>query len=292
MQTSLLAAQLAALCTGLSLVVPAAAPMASLTESAAEPSSQPAAVNCAELGVALTGKSVLVPAGIYRPFFRDAAARSAGRAPQAPVKVAAFRLDATAVTRGEYLRFVCQHSAWRKSMVKALFAEAGYLAGWSNDLDAGTQGLEQPVTHVSWFAARAFCAARNARLPTLAEWERAGGPGEAGAADVHDNLSSEPANPFRFAMGRPAADLQHSGLTFPGIWEWTADFNSVATGNSGSGGRSGLFCGDGFRSNDARDYAAFLRYSFRSSLRGNYTLKNLGFRCVEDIAQDKEEIAP
>jgi formylglycine-generating enzyme required for sulfatase activity len=266
--------------------------MAPLTESAGEPSSQPATVNCAELGDALTGQSVLVPAGIYRPFFRDDAERSAGRAPQPPVRVAPFRLDATAVTRGEYLRFVCQHPAWRKSMVKALFAEAGYLAGWPNDLDPGTQGLEQPVTYVSWFAARAFCAARNARLPTLAEWERAGGPGDgdedAGAADARGSLTSEPANPFRFAMGRPAADLQHTGLTFPGIWEWTADFNSVATGNSGSGGRSSLFCGDGFRSNDARDYAAFLRYSFRSSLRGNYTLKNLGFRCVEDIAPVKD----
>ena len=283
MQTRLLAAQLVLLCSGLPLVVSAATPIAPLSESAAEPSSQPTTVNCAELGHIRTGKPVLVPAGIYRPFFRNAAERSADRAPQPPVKVAAFRLDATAVTRGEYLRFVCQHPAWRKSMAKALFAEAGYLATWSNDLDAGAQRLDQPVTHISWFAARAFCAARNARLPTLAEWERAGGSADA-VANARGNPTSEPVNHFRFAMGRPAADLQHSGLTFPGIWEWTADFNSVATGNSGSGGRSSLFCGDGFRSNDARDYAAFLRYSFRSSLRGDYTLKNLGFRCAEDLA--------
>src|SRR5688572_12244865 len=106
MQIRLLAAQLAILCTGPSLVVSAATPIPPLTESAPEPSSQSATVNCAELGAAPTGKSVLVPAGIYRPFFRNDAEGSADRAPQPPVKVAAFRLDATAVTRGEYLRFV------------------------------------------------------------------------------------------------------------------------------------------------------------------------------------------
>jgi formylglycine-generating enzyme required for sulfatase activity len=280
MQIRLFAVQLAISCAGLPAVVAVATPMTTPTESAAEPSSQLEAVNCNDVGSPLTGKSVLVPAGLYRPFFKSDAERSASAAAAPPVKVAAFRLDSTAVTRGEYLRFVCQQPPWRKSRVKALFAEESYLSGWSNDLDTGAQALDQPVTHVSWFAARAFCAARGARLPTLAEWERAGGTVD--AEDRRGNPAVEPGNPFRFAMGRPAADLQHSGLIFPGVWEWTADFNSVATG---SGGRSSLFCGDGFRSNDARNYAAFLRYSFRSSLRGNYTLKNLGFRCAEDIVQ-------
>ena len=31
---------------------------------------------------------------------------------------------------------------------------------------------------------------------------------------------------------------------------------------------------------DPSNYAGFLRYSFRASLRANFALKNLGFRCV------------
>jgi len=276
MQIRWLAVQLALWCAGLPQVVPAATPTTLLTQATVL-----GATDCAAVGSALTTKTVLVPAGKYRPFFKNSLDGNDGKQALAPqIEVPAFRLDAAAVTRGEYLRFVCQHPAWRRSNVKAIFAEETYLTGWSNDLDLGTQPQDQPVTHVSWFAARAFCAARNARLPTLAEWERAGGDAGAVAAAQRDETSAA-GNPFRFAMGRPATDLRHSGLTFAGVWEWTADFNSVAAGNAGGSGS--LFCGDGFRSNDARDYAAFLRYSFRSSLRGNYSLKNLGFRCAEDV---------
>lgn len=235
-------------------------------------------LSCEQLDNATTD-TVSVPAGLYRPFFKsDSQIKGAAKQVPPPITVAAFRMDAHAVTRREFLRFVCKHREWRRSTVKSVFAEDGYLTDWSSDLDPGVTALEQPVTHVSWFAARAFCTARNARLPTTAEWERAGGGSDAVSKAQRGEMSAATGNPFRFAMGQPAADLRASALAFSGVWEWTADFNSVAAG----GGRSSLFCGDGFRSNDARDYAAFLRYSLRSSLRGSYTLKNLGFRCVEE----------
>jgi formylglycine-generating enzyme len=284
MQTLLFAVRLALLCAGLPQVVPAAA---AATVPLGQPDTSAAtaldSLDCTTLGSPAHNKTVLVPAGIYRPFFKSAVGE-ASKSPPQPVKVAAFRLDAAAVTRGEFLRFVCQHPEWRKSQVKQLFAEESYLGNWAGDLDAGSEPLDQPVTQVSWFAARAFCAARNARLPTLAEWERAAGGSDAIAAAQAGDPTNGGRNPFQFAMGRPAADLQGSGLAFGRVWEWTSDFNSVAAGNS-RGGRSSLFCGDGFRSNNAGDYAAFLRYSFRSSLRGNYSLKNLGFRCAGDVAR-------
>jgi formylglycine-generating enzyme required for sulfatase activity len=37
--------------------------------------------------------------------------------------------------------------------------------------------------------------------------------------------------------------------------------------------------------NDMEDYAAFLRFSYRGSLRGNYCIANLGFRCAADYAK-------
>ena len=215
---------------------------------------------------------VMIPAGQYLPFFKQKGAQS--------IPVAAFWLDAAPVTRKEYLDFVRRNPVWRKSQVKRLFAEGTYLADWVNDLSPGGN-FEDPVTFVSWFAARAFCADRDQRLPTVAEWERTAGAGNS-TTDAFDTAVAQSQAPFRFAMGRLAADVRSPSIAIGNTWEWTADFNSaMALGDStGANGRSNLFCGAGFRSNNATDYAAFLRYSFRSSLRANYTLKTLGFRCA------------
>ncbi len=215
---------------------------------------------------------VMIPAGGYLPFFKQKVAKS--------IPVAEFWLDAAPVTRREYLDFVRRNPAWRKSQVKALFAESNYLADWRSDASPGDD-FESPVTFVSWFAARAFCADRGDRLPTVAEWERAAGAPNPAMFSALD-LATASAAPFRFAMGRAAADIHSTPIEFGSTWEWAADFNSaLALGDStGPNGRSSLFCGAGFRSNNATDYAAFLRYSFRSSLRANYTLKTLGFRCA------------
>jgi formylglycine-generating enzyme required for sulfatase activity len=204
---------------------------------------------------------VAIPAGSYEPFYRRA---SAG----APLHVEAFRLDREPVARAEFLEFVEENPRWRRSAVAPLFAEAPYLSDWPADLDPGPLPSRAPVTYVSWFAAKAYCEYRGKRLPTVTEWERAaGGAGEQGGT------------PFRFAMGRAAPGLPE--LSFGAIWEWTHDYNSVlVSGRSDDGSTSSLFCGDGYRASDARNYGGFLRFSFRSSLKANYALENLGFRCA------------
>jgi sulfatase modifying factor 1 len=46
-----------------------------------------------------------------------------------------------------------------------------------------------------------------------------------------------------------------------------------------------LFCGSGaLGASSFDDYAAFMRYAFRSSLKAHYTVPNLGFRCAQDHA--------
>jgi len=226
-------------------------------------------------------QEIFVPAGVYKPFFKSGTGTR-----QVPVEP--LCLSATAVTHEEFLGFVRDHPDWRKSRIKELFAEASYLADWQDDLTPQPDTLSQPVTFVSWFAAGAYCEARGARLPTVAEWERiAGGSAPPNKPGTTSGAGGSGTAPFAFAMGRSAPELANTALQFPGVWEWTANFNSaLVSGRIGTneGADASQFCGDGIRAVDPSNYGAFLRYSFRSSLRANFALKNLGFRCVREVS--------
>ncbi|HRP70471.1 MAG TPA: SUMF1/EgtB/PvdO family nonheme iron enzyme, partial [Turneriella sp.] len=71
------------------------------------------------------------------------------------------------------------------------------------------------------------------------------------------------------------------------IWEWVDDFNSsTVTGDSraDTDTNSNMFCGaTALTGSDLRNYTAYMRYGMRSSLKGNYTGLNLGFRCAKEI---------
>jgi formylglycine-generating enzyme required for sulfatase activity len=69
------------------------------------------------------------------------------------------------------------------------------------------------------------------------------------------------------------------------VWEWTSDFNSaMMTGDArnDAGLERQLFCGSGAAGvGNPGNYPAFMRFGLRSSLRANYTVHNLGFRCAK-----------
>jgi formylglycine-generating enzyme required for sulfatase activity len=144
-----------------------------------------------------------------------------------------------------------------------------------------------PVTQVSWFAANAYCEAQGKSLPTTDQWE---------LALFDRGRNQEKLKQTILAWyGRPNSekldDVGKAGTNGYGIsdlgilvWEWTEDFNAfLAALDSREGGADdNLFCGNGSRMGDASDYAAFMRYSFRSSLKANYTTSNLGFRCAKE----------
>ncbi|GGB31691.1 hypothetical protein GCM10011502_00840 [Oceanisphaera marina] len=210
-------------------------------------------------------------------------------------QVAPFWLDTTPVTNRQFADFVRRHSGWQPQQIPALFAEAQYLRHWAEQ-GPTTEQQEQPVTYVSWFAASAYCQAQGKRLPTVSEWEYV-----AQASELAANGSTEPGYTRRILSwyARPATatlpDVGHSPANYWQIqdlhglvWEWTQDFNSALVTGESRGDSSldqGLFCGSAAAgSADPSDYAAFMRFGFRSSLKAPYTLQNLGFRCAQDLA--------
>lgn len=242
--------------------------------------SQPAAISDAGK------KMVTIPATRYTPFFR---------LPNTPpVSLPAFKMDETAVTNLEFLEFVKANPQWQKSRVNRLFADSNYLKHWESDLVIGEKNKEifnSPVVNVSWFAAKAYAAWKGKRLPTVAEWETAG------AADMvnskFNNLTDQILNWYTKPNEKILPNIKTAGKNAYGlydmhglIWEWTFDFNSfIKSGDSRANTQDELklFCASSsLYVKDKSDYASFLRFSYRGSLKGNFCIANLGFRCARD----------
>lgn len=214
------------------------------------------------------------------------------------VEVKPFLIGKYPVTNAEYLKFVRERPEWRRSKAKSLFVETGYLSHWKGDLSFDSAQANSPVVNVSWFAARAYCQWRGMRLPTQDEWEFV-----ARASETQLDGTSEPGYQQRILSwySRPSQNpLPPVGTVFRNVlgvndihglvWEWVDDYNTViaATGDSRNKGEldRNLYCAAGVNSaTSPSDYAAFMRYAFRSSLKGSYTLQNLGFRCAADFPQ-------
>lgn len=230
---------------------------------------------------------VKVGPGTYRPIFPASPAEK-------DVAVDAFLLDRTPVTNAQYLAFVREHPEWRRDQIKPLFSDENYLVHWQSDESFGIARPEAPVVRVSWFAARAYCAARGGRLPLEREWELA-----AGASNKKLDATRDPAFQARVLAwytqitppllpdvgGAPnawgASDMH--GL----VWEWIEDFSaSLVESDSRTPDRK-VFCGGaGASSRDANAYAAFMRIAFRSSLDARSTTGVLGFRCAYDLPRN------
>lgn len=222
-----------------------------------------------------------IPDGKYTPFIPPALGPPT-------VAVSGFFLDVQPVTNADFLAFVEAEPQWRRSRVSPLFAEPGYLGDWASDLELGPRApANSPVVRVSWFAARAYAAWKGKRLPTLAEWERAGLVGfasEDGKVDpayraaALDWYSTPMPEPLPSAgLGRPNVYGVRDLVTL--VWEWVDDFNSANVGQ-------GVACGGSAENvRDFSNYPAFMRAAFRSSLRASYVVPNLGFRCALSPAE-------
>ncbi|MBS1579361.1 MAG: formylglycine-generating enzyme family protein [Bacteroidetes bacterium] len=230
-------------------------------------------------------KMVYIPGGEYKPFYGSDAVLT---------KVEPFLIDERAVTNSEFLAFVKANPKWKKSNIKKIYADSTYLRDWQSDTELPKNAKpDAPVCFVSWFAAKAFAQSVGKRLPTLDEWEFVAMADEVSAnartkSDYSDNIIN-----LYLQKNRQYNQVKQSKPNYWGvynvfdlIWEWTDDFNSVLTTNDSRTGQyedKSLFCaGSATSSTDILNYAAFMRFALRTSLKANYTIANLGFRCAKD----------
>lgn len=231
---------------------------------------------------ALAGEVVSLPQGRFAPLF----GLDVG---QTTFPVGAFRLDVRPVTRAEFAAFLKRSPSWTRAKAPRTLVDEKYLLAFDP-----AQHPSSPVTEVSWFAARAYCADRGGRLPSTLEWEYA-----AAADETRQDASREADFAQRILdwYGKPN---QPDDLHQPGspknvygvealhglVWEWTDDFNGLfVTGDNRQDGDADAkaMCGGGATGSARReDYAAFMRYAMRSSLTPRSSLPRLGFRCAWD----------
>jgi len=226
-----------------------------------------------------------IPAGTYKPLMKTVADE---------ITVGSFLLDEKPVTNAQFKAFTDARPEWSPTRVKALFADNQYLQHWDSTGTYVGETEQMPVVYVSWFAAKAYCSWLGKRLPTLDEWEYAA----AGKPEPGQNISSTETLILNW-YSRMTGENHVSGSIYRNefgiwdmhglVWEWVYDFNRVVSNDDSRNSEeipSGLFCGSAsLNSAGASDYASFIRYAFRGSITGNYTMHRLGFRCAQSLQQ-------
>jgi sulfatase modifying factor 1 len=208
------------------------------------------------------------------------------------VNVASFKLDATPVTNAQFAKFVVAHPEWRRDRVARVFADQGYLRHWVAAVQPAASSAQQPVVHVSWFAASAYCESRGARLPTWYEWEYAAAASQSQRDARDDPAWRQQILDWYSKSGRgPLPDVAKQPANVYGVhdlhgavWEWIDDLSAMMV--SGDNRQQSdpdvmRFCGTGALSMEQKEnYAILMRIAMLSSMQANYTSATTGFRCA------------
>lgn len=228
-----------------------------------------------------------VKGGSYKPFF--------GSEEMPLVSVKDFYMDVTPVTHQQFAKFVTENPKWQPKAVKKIFADENYLRSWGNQHEALPVLANKPVNYVSWYAAKNYCECQGKRLPTVEEWEYVAMASKTQPDARKDSLfiqkilsGYETPKTYLLDVGKSEANFWGIKDIHGVVWEWTIDFNSVIlTGESRKTREdSGEFCGAGsVGATDLMNYAAFIRFAFRASLKANFCIANLGFRCAKNAQQ-------
>lgn len=225
-------------------------------------------------------ESVMIPDGSFHSVLPEVVGE--------PNKVESFYLDETAVTNGDFLKFLIENSTWRKSSISALYSGRDYLKHWEGDLSYGDESLKnQPVTRVSWFAANAYCGWNGGRLPTINEWEYAAQDMEYENPEAADQFSRDLIGWYSAVDANRVQPVRSTGIEnrhgvkdlFGLVMEWVDDFKPpIGTDISLDCGTIGRMGGD----SSIYNYAMSIRYLTRMSFSATSTTGMMGFRCAYD----------
>lgn len=192
-------------------------------------------------------------------------------------------LDKTEVTNADFKRFVDQ----------AGYATSAEERGYSWDITkcrrcswktpqpsrAAIEHLQDPVVHVSWSDARAYCEWAGGRLPTEDEWEFAARGTERRAFPWGEEWDANRIRDLHATgVGLEPVGSHPSGATPDGlldlagsVWEWTST-------TSGEGERR-IFKGGSWMDS----IPAYFRSAAFSEDVPDYSSISLGFRCAKDL---------
>ncbi|MCB0415196.1 MAG: formylglycine-generating enzyme family protein [Bdellovibrionales bacterium] len=232
---------------------------------------------------------ITIPKGELRAFWlAPKTSRDKKRSNLPKILISSFKIMDRPVTQGQFREFLKTHSEWKKENVTSIYVDQAYLKDYSAENDV-------PMTNISWFAARSYCESRKMRLPTVNEWEYVAAASE-DQKDANRNQEflqrilawyAEPKGKNKKKVASIYKNIYGVWDMHGLVWEWVEDFNSsFVTGESreDSAFNKNLFCGGGALSMaDKQNYAAFMRFAFRSGLTGRSSVWNLGFRCVRDL---------
>ncbi len=129
-----------------------------------------------------------------------------------------YWMESTEVTYRAFQRFVLANPEWQKGRIDRRFHDGNYLADWKGTTIPPGKDNE-PVVHVSWYAAQAYAKWAGKRLPTEAEWEYACRVGRRTAYWWGDSFDAAPPGALAFPASRNPWGV---AAMLGSVWEWTA----------------------------------------------------------------------